>query len=181
MVRHGVIVTVVVFASAGQGLAQEASPAPPPADVRVAVGLARQGGIFGDDDPESSSGVGASLSVQVRGQMRRRTGASFEVTFQPIAIRNPHFDESLQTVFLLAGAEIGRTLYVRPAFGIGLQMWSGSSAESAGSVALAAGISIGRRGVGSPRTGIEAIARCAASHGALGWMIGAQVPFSVRK
>jgi len=171
------VLTLSVTAAA----AQTQQPPPTGADVRVAVGIGQQGGVFGDDDPESSLGVGLSLAVQVRGQTARRTGASLEVAFHPIGIRNPHFDETLRTVFLLAGAEIGRTFYVRPAFGIGLQLWSGTRAESGGGFALGAGIAVGRKRVGSARTGLEVMARCAGSPGAIGWMIGVQVPIGLRR
>jgi hypothetical protein len=163
-------------------VAQERDSAPLPSpDLRLAAGIVRQAGIFGDDAPKSSSGAGFVASFLVRGQMTRRTGASFELTLQPVGIDNPHFDETLRTVFALGGAEIGRTFYVRPAFGIGLQFWSGTSAESSGDIALAAGLSVGRRRVGSNRTDIEAILRCAGSPGALGWLVGVQVPVGVSR
>ena len=168
------LVAVVLFAAAGR--AAQAQGAGSGVDIRGGAGLVSQGGVFGDDDPESDRGLGLTLGLQVRGQMHRRTGGSLDVVFQPVGIRNPHFDETLRTLFILAGAEIGRRTYVRPAFGVALQTWSGTSAESGGDLALAAGIAIGRRGVGSPRVGIEAIARCAASPGALGWMLGVNVP-----
>jgi hypothetical protein len=158
-------------AAAGQ---QAAGP-----DVRLGLGLVRQGGLFGDDDPESTSGMGLAAGVQIRGQTTRRTGLAFEVVLQPVGIRNPHFDETLHTVSLLVGPEVGRRTYVRSAAGVAIQAWSGARAESGFDLAMAMGLAIGRRQVIGRRVGLEGVARTSFSHGAFAWMLGIQVPIRV--
>jgi hypothetical protein len=147
------------------------------AEVRFSPGIGAAGGIFGDDSPRSVSGVGASVGIQVRARPARRTGASFELAFEPFGIGNPHFDETLRTIYLLGGAEIGRRWYVRPAGGLGLQLWSGQFAESGLTPALAMSVAVGRRLDGDAVDfGVEAAARTSFSHGALSWTLGLQVP-----
>jgi hypothetical protein len=164
----------------GSGL--HAQQAPSNADVRIAPGIVRQGGIFGDDDPESTAGYGFVIGAQMRGQMHRRTGFSFEATLQPVGIRNPHFDETLHTIYFLIGPEIGRRTYVRPVGGMALQAWSGSLAESGLNLALAFGLAVGHRKPAQGRdVGVEGIARASCSPGACSFMLGVQVPVSMTK
>jgi hypothetical protein len=146
------------------------------AETRFAAGVVWQRGIFGDDDPEAQSAAGLIVGMQLRHRTTGRVGASLELAFQPIGLPNPHFDEALHTLYVLAGPEIGRRLYVRPVGGVALQIWSGSRAESAFSFALAAGVAVGwsltsRDGRFRP----ELVVRCSASPGALSTMIGVQV------
>jgi hypothetical protein len=145
------------------------------AETRFAGGLVWQQGVFGDDDPESRSSMGAIVGLQIRRRSAGAVGASFELAVQPIGLRNPHFDESLHTVYALAGPEIGRRIYVRPTGGVALQMWSGSAAESGLGFALAAGIAVGRRTqTGSRWLNPEFVVRCSASPGAAALMVGVQ-------
>jgi hypothetical protein len=174
--RAFVFIVAYVACGAVPARAQETAPA---AAVRFAPGFGAAGGIFGDDDPRSVSGVGASVGLQVRARPDRRTGASLEIAFEPFGIGNPHFDETLRTIYVLAGAEIGRHWYVRPAGGIGFQLWSGLFAESGISTALAMSVAVGRR-LERDRVdvGIEAVGRTSFSLGALSWTLGVQVPMS---
>jgi hypothetical protein len=160
-------------------------------DVRLAPGLVWQAGIFGDDGPESTAGLRPTGSLLVRGQTARRVGLTFEATIEPLGIDNPHFDERLHTMHLLFGPEIGGRFTVRPAVGLGVQFWTGSSAEYPVGAALAAGIAIGHRhppGQGPAGTewrrvhiSPELIARFSGSPGALTWMAGMQVPITWRR
>lgn len=149
------------------------------AETRFAAGVVWQQGVFGDDDPEARSSIGAIVGLQVRRRTTRTLGASFEIAVQPIGIRNPHFDESLHTIYALAGPEIGRRTYVRPTGGVALQIWSGSSAESGLGFALAAGVAVGRRAQAGHRSfNPEFVIRCSASPGAAAVIVGGQVAIS---
>jgi len=177
--RVGLAVAVLTIIMGRSLHAQQASSG---ADVRVAPGLVRQGGLFGDDDPESTAGPGFVIGTQLRGQMHRRTGFSFEATLQPVGIRNPHFDETLHTIYFLIGPEIGRRTYVRPAGGVALQAWSGSMAESGLNLALAFGVAVGHRwSVQGRDVGVEGVARSSCTPGACSFMLGVQVPVSMKK
>jgi hypothetical protein len=159
--------------------AAAAQPAPPAVEVRFAPGLGGLGGVFGDDDPESSATLGLSVGVQVRRGPANRLGLSFEAAFEPTGLGNPHFDETLRTVYALVGPEIGSRLYVRPAGGLAMQFWSGAFAASGMSAAIAAGVAVGyRRGSAPFRAGVEAVARASGSPGAASWFFGVQVPMS---
>ena len=160
-------------------------------EVRLAPGLVWQGGVFGDDDPKGTGAVRPTGSLVVRGQTARSIGLTFEATIEPLGIDNPHFDERLHTMHLLFGPEIGGRFTIRPALGIGLQFWTGSSTESLLGAGLAAGIAIGHRHRPAPgpsgtewrRAHIspELIARFSGSPGALTWMAGVQVPITWRR
>ncbi len=148
-------------------------------DVRLVPGFGAAGGIFGDDNPRTVAGVGASIGLQLRARPDRRTGASLEIAFEPIGIANPHFDETLRPIYVLAGAEIGRRWYVRPSGGIALQLWSGAFAERGITPALAMSVAVGRHlDRGQIRLGIEGVGRTSFSVGALSWTLGVQVPMS---
>jgi hypothetical protein len=162
---------LLALAFAGPASAQE-QPRSGGAEIRFAAGLVWQQGVFGDDDPESHSGLGAILGAQVRRRTARRTGASLEVAFQPVGLPNPHFDETLHTFYVLAGPEIGRRFYVRPVAGVALQAWSGSRAESGLNFALAVGVAVGRR---TGKFAPEFVFRASASPGAASAMIGVQI------
>jgi hypothetical protein len=160
-------------------------------ELRLAPGIVWAGGTFGDDDPESTRGVRPTLSGLARGHSDRWFGASFEAALEPLGARNPHFDEHLRVLYLLAGVELGGIITVRPAIGAGIQLWSGSRATSSIGLARAASIAIGHRhrraavrggGVWTRvHVSPEAIARIAYSHGALSWMAGVQVPVTWRR
>lgn len=177
--RSGAFALCLLLVAAAPARAQE-EPRVGGAETRFAAGIVWQRGIFGDDDPEARSAPGVIVGMQVRHRTTGRVGASLELAFQPVGLPNPHFDEALHTLYVLAGPEIGRRLYVRPVGGVALQIWSGSRAESALSFALAAGIAVGwsptsRGGRFRP----ELVVRCSASPGALSTVIGVQVGMGV--
>jgi hypothetical protein len=166
---------VVGFVWVSPAFAQERGPGDG-VETNYAAGVVWQRGIFGDDDPETRSAPGIILGLQVRDRTAGRTSASIELSFQPIGLANPHFDEALHTLYVLAGAQIGRRLYVRPAGGIALQMWTGSRTESAFSFALAAGFAVGWRDQSRHgRFHPELVVRCSASPGAISTLIGVQI------
>lgn len=145
--------------------------------LRLAPGFGAAGGVFGDDNPRSVTGVGASVALQLRARPDRRTGATLEIAVEPLGIGNPHFDETLRPVYVLAGAEIGRRWYVRPSGGIAFQLWSGAFAESGITPALAMSVAVGRHlERGRIGVGIEGVGRTSFSVGALSWTLGVQVP-----
>jgi hypothetical protein len=147
--------------------------------ARLVPGAGGLGGVFGDDNPRGVSGVGISIGLQVRGRPSQRTGPSFELAFEPIGVGNPHFDETLRTIYLMAGAEIGRRWYVRPAGGFALQLWSGSRAETGLNPALAMSVAVGRHlERGGVTVAIEGVGRTSFSPGALSWTLGMQVPIA---
>lgn len=148
------------------------------AAFRAGAGVGADGGVFGDDDPKSERRPGLTLGVQARAGVARRTGFVFETAWQPIGIANPHFDETLTTLYLQAGPEIGRLTYVRPTFGVGLQSWSGSRSCRCLELAPAAGLAVGRQFQITPTVSIrpEFYSRAAMTVGAVGWQMGVQVP-----
>jgi hypothetical protein len=152
------------------------------AETRFGAGVVWQHGIFGDDDPKSTAQIGAIFGMQVRHRTSGRVGASLEIAFEPLGLGNPHFDETLRTLYVLAGPEIGRRTYVRPAGGVALQMWSGSMAESSANFALALGVAIGRR-AGTDRMWLnpEFVIRCSGSPGAASVMFGMQMAIGTRR
>jgi len=167
------------FALSSSAAAQEPEGG---AEARFAVGVVSQRGVFGDESPKAASKLGVSLSAQVRRRTTRRTGFSFETVWQPVGIPNPHFDETLNTLYFLVGPEIGRRTYVRPVGGVALQAWSGSQAESGLNFALAAGVAVGHR-VAARRVWLnpEIVVRCSASPGAASTMLGVQMAVGARK
>ena len=179
-IRIGAVAVAISLGGAGVAHAQD--PAPRTVDVRFVPGIVGQGGIFGDDSPEAAATTaGLTLGFQVRTANTRRTGFSLELTFQPVAVHNPHFDESLRSLYVLAGAEIGRRTYVRPAAGVALQMFSGAFAASP-SLGLALGVGVGhRRPVGDRMdVGVEFSAASSGGPGVGHWMMGVQVPIGWR-
>lgn len=167
------------FALSSSAAAQEPEGG---AEARFAVGVVSQRGVFGDESPKAASKLGVSLSAQVRRRTTGRTGLSFETVWQPVGIPNPHFDETLNTLYFLVGPEIGRRTYVRPVGGVALQAWSGSQAESGLNFALAAGVAVGHR-VAARRVWLnpEIVVRCSASPGAASTMLGVQMAVGARK
>lgn len=179
-IRTGAIVALCSLAGPIAAHAQDSAPGT--VDIRFVPGIVGQGGIFGDDSPEeASTTAGLTLGLQIRTGNTRRTGLSLELTFQPVALQNPHFDESLRSLYVLAGAEIGRRTYVRPAAGVALQMFSGAFAEGP-SLGLALGVGVGhRRPVGDRMdVGVEFSAAASGSPGVGHWMMGVQVPIGWR-
>ena len=160
-------------------------------EARVAPGLVWAAGVFGDDSPKSVSAVRPVISAIVRGSAHRRFGWTFEAMLEPLGLANPHFDEQLHSLHVLAGVEIGRGIYVRPAFGAGLQVWTGLYAEQGLGIGPAAGLAIGHRHMPPPGEGPgqwrrvhispELIARTSFTRGALSAFVGVQVPVTWRK
>ena len=152
------------------------------AEARFSAGVVSQRGVFGDDNPKAASKLGVSLSAQVRRRTTGRTGFSFEAVWQPVGIPNPHFDETLNTLYFLIGPEIGRRTYVRPVVGVALQAWSGPQTESGLNFALAAGVAVGRRvPVRGAWLNPEFVVRCSAAPGAASTMLGLQMAVGARK
>src|SRR5262249_18409729 len=64
--------------------------------VRLAAGVVSQQGMFGDDHPLTSKPQpGSTISLVVRRHPTQRVGLAFETALEPVAIQNPHFDESV--------------------------------------------------------------------------------------
>jgi hypothetical protein len=147
---------------------------------RLVVGVAFQGGVFGDDNPRGGGRVGLTVGAQVRWKPENRTGVALDIGFQPVALKNPHFDERLRVLTIHVAPEIGRTFYVRPGGGIAVHFWSGRSAETPISLAPSVGLSIGVHKTlsGQVRISPELISRASIEHGALAYMLGAQLPIS---
>jgi hypothetical protein len=150
-------------------------------ELRFAPGLVQQYGVFGDDDPRGTSAIGPTLGFQLRRHPAHRTGFSFEATLQPTGIDNPHFDETLRSIYVQAGAEIGRRMYVRPSAGVAFQFWSGAFAADP-SIALAFGVAIGYRRPPGERASFwpELVARVSGGPGIGHAMVGVQVPIAGR-
>jgi hypothetical protein len=178
-IRHRVSIVAagVLFSLGSVGAAAAQMHAAAPA-IRFAPGVSLQGGLFGDDDPEKADRqLGLSVSLQVRGQTTRRTGLSLETAFDLVGAPNPHLDETARTLHVLVGPEIGRTIYVRPAAGAALRLWSGPENESGPEFALTFGLAVGhRRPFGARGPGLEVATRAAISYGVLTWSVGLQVP-----
>lgn len=82
--------------------------------VRLAAGILAQEGTFGDDHPLTSNRQpGATFSVGMRRHPTKRFGLAFEGALEPIAIDNPHLNESVGRLYVQLGLEIGRRIYVK--------------------------------------------------------------------
>ena len=152
--------------------------------VRIAGGVVSQGGMFGDNDPlRSKPQLGATLSIGIRRHPTHQVGLAFETAFEPMPIRNPHFDESVSRVYLQLGPEIGRRVYVRPTAGGAVSFWSGTRRDSALSIAPALAVTAGYRHTsrGGVRIQPELVIRVAAEVGAVTWSTGAQIALSLSK
>ena len=160
----------LVAATASPVLAQDTSR--PGTEARLGIGIVWHGAVFGDDNPKGRTNIRPVVSGIVRTRADKGAGFTLEATFEPLGVRNPHFDERLHNLNLLAGVEIGRTFIVRPALGLGLQFWTGRSAESFVSPAINAGLSVGHRDK------VEFIARGAFAPGVGSLMGGVQMPFT---
>ncbi|MBT8478737.1 MAG: porin family protein [Gemmatimonadetes bacterium] len=130
------------FLMTSTGSAQHASPG---VGFRLSPGVGFATATFGDDSPRSSSAgaftLGGFLLIPVSGS----TDITFEGTWRPTTLSNPHFDESFSSVYLMGGVEFGGgSVYVRPSLGVDFQSWSGSMAGddsgTAGALGLAAGM-----------------------------------------
>ena len=169
------LTAAAVIVAAAPAVAQ--APNTGTTDLRLSPGIVAQSGIFGDDDPQSTGPSPAwTIGLQVRARNTHTGGFSFETMLQPVGVRNLHFDETLHSVYALAGVEIGRRFFVRPAGGIALQFFSGTSAEGSG-LALAISTAVGWR---QPlRNGMhlapEFVIRGSGSPGAAHSMMGAQI------
>jgi hypothetical protein len=152
--------------------------------VRIAGGVVSQGGIFGDDHPlRSKPQLGATLSIGIRRHPTHQVGLAFETAFEPMPIRNPHFDESVSRVYLQLGPEIGRRVYVRPTAGGAVSFWSGTMSSSGLSLAPALAVAAGYRHTsrGGVRIQPEMVIRVAAEVGVVTWSTGAQIAVSLPK
>ena len=172
------LVTWVMAATLGASVPASAQTNPTgTTDLRLSPGIVGQSGIFGDDDPQSTGWSPAwTIGFQARMRNTHTAGFSFETMLQPVGVRNPHFDETLHSVYALAGVEIGRRFFVRPAGGIALQVFAGSHAVGP-SLGLALSTAVGWR---QPlRNGMhlapEFVIRGSGSPGAAHSMIGAQI------
>lgn len=160
---------------------------PPDEDRRsvwIAGGVVLQSGMFGDDDPlRSKPQLGPTLSIGIRRHPTHLVGLAFETAFEPMPIRNPHFDESVSRVYLQLGPEIGRRAYVRPTAGGAVNFWSGTRSSSGPSVAPALAVTAGYRPTsrGDLRIQPEFVIRVAAEVGAVTWSTGTQIAVSLPK
>ncbi len=151
--------------------------------VRLAAGVVSQKGTFGDDDPlTSAAGPGVTVSVGLRRHPTHRFGLAFDAAWEPTAIHNPHFDESVTHAYFQVGPEIGRRGYIRPTVGGSVNFWSGGFSSGSVSVGPAAALAVGyRRALGdSFLIYPEFVVRTAIEVGALTSSIGAQVGISRR-
>jgi len=150
-------------------------------EVRGTVGVVRQGGVFGDDSPQSSRNTALTLGLETRRAPGERAGLAFDAVFPTRSVVNPHIDEQLRNLYLLVGGEFGRRTFARVLGGTALGLWSGSDAESALTLQPAAGFAIGRHiDAGSIRVTPEVAGRGAFSVGAASWALGAQIALSRR-
>lgn len=134
-------VLTLVFLSAQTSSAQHASPG---VGFRLSPGFGFVTASFGDNSPRSSGSgaltLGGFLLIPVSGS----TNITFEATWRPTELGNPHFDESFSSVYLMGGVEFGGgSVYVRPSLGVDLQYWSGSMTEDDSGAAGALGLAVG--------------------------------------
>ena len=148
--------------------------------VRGAVGIVHQVGIFGDDNPRSTSNKSLTFGVETRRAPEERAGFAFDMTVPTRVLINPHIDERLFSVYLLAGGEFGRRTFARILGGAALGLFTGSQAESPLELMPAAGFSLGHHiDVGMhTRVTPEVVARGAIRWGVASWMMGLQVAVS---
>ena len=171
--RTGLAALAAGLLTVSPAAAQDRPAGPPGIEARVAAGIVWHGAVFGDDNPKGTRGLRPVISALVRGRADKSTGFTFEAALEPFGIANPHFDERVHTLHLLGGFEMGRRVAVRPSLGMAVQFWTGSSAETPVSLAIAAGLA-----VGAPRK-VEFIARGAVAPGVGSLMAGVQMPFPV--
>ena len=168
------MVVAVAALQASTLLAQQA----PKVTARVALGIAYEHGIFGDDDPSPHGETGLTIG----GQLWRPSSGSkvlvFEGTFQSNALENPHFDENVHLLYVQIGPQFGRRLYFRPTGGFVVRSWSGSQSDGGTDGAPAVGVAIGhRQAVGSSyEVAPEVFVRVSAPiSGVTTWLLGLQV------
>jgi len=149
--------------------------------VRLAAGIVSQQGMFGDDHPLTSRPQpGSTLSLVVRQHPTHRVGLAFETALEPVAIQNPHFDESVSRLHIQTGAEIGRRVYVRPSVGGVTNAWSGRFSAGGLNLAPAAALSVGYRHRLNAGWSLspEFVTRAAAEIGAITRSLGVQIAVS---
>jgi hypothetical protein len=136
-------------------------------------GVVYQQAVFGDDDPLTDSGAGITVGMQFRAARSGSTAFAFEATFQPMAVHNPHYPEQFLPLYLQAGAQMGRGLYVRPSGGVAFQ---------SGGFAPVIGVAVGRDLAFRDTflAGAEFVLRASVSHGMAGWIGGMQIPLGAR-
>jgi hypothetical protein len=175
--RAHLIITTVVTIAALQASTLQAQQAPNVA-ARVALGVAYERGIFGDDDPRSHGETGLTIGGQLWKPLSGSKALVFEGTFQPNALENPHYDENVHVLHLQIGPQFGRRLYFRPTGGFAVRFWSGSQSDSGTDGAPAVGVAIGhRQAVGaSYEASPEFFLRVSAPiSGVTTWLLGLQV------
>jgi hypothetical protein len=146
-------------------------------EARLTAGVGRQYGVFGDDSPKDSQGVAPSVGGHLLARRSPRFAWVLEGTLHPAGLKNPHFDESVSSLYVQFGPEFGRRVHVRPAVGMAVQSWSGSRSCQCMDLALAGGVAAGTAhlvGAGV-RVTPELFARGAMAVGAFTSAVGVQV------
>jgi hypothetical protein len=171
------IIPVLALAAAFDATIAQAQQTARRVEGRLVPGVALQRGIFGDDSPRTGQETGITIGGQVVARRSGRFAWVFEGALQPNALRNPHFDETVSSLYLQFGPEFGRRVHVRPTVGIALQSWSGSRACGCFDAAPAAGVAVGvERAVGQAvRMTPEVFARGSIGYGIFQSSMGVQV------
>lgn len=144
--------------------------------------MAYQTGVFGDEGTRTTSNGGVTIGGQLWARWSHSKAVVVEGVFQPVALSNPFFDESVRILFVQAGPEFGRRTYVRPSAGLALRFWSGSRASESLDAAFAVGVAVGRRIPVATRAEIspEFVFRITGRPGAVNTSVGVQVPIGLR-
>ncbi len=172
-----ILPALTLIATLGTVEARAQPPVASGVEGRLTIGVASQYGIFGDDSPKDVRSVAPAFGGHVLARRSSRFAWVFEGALHPGGLNNPHFDESVNSLYLQAGPEFGRRVHVRPTIGVALQGWSGSRSCGCLDLALAAGLAGGTThtvGAGVHITP-ELFARGAGSVGALTSAVGVQV------
>ena len=151
--------------------------------IRLAAGAVSQQGMFGDDHPLTSEPqTGPTASMVIRRHPTHRLGLAFETALEPMAIRNPHFDESVSRLYLQIGTEIGRRFYVRPTVGGAINAWSGRFSAGGLTLAPAATLAAGYQHTlkGGWSVAPEFVTRGAAEIGVITRSVGLQIAVTRR-
>jgi hypothetical protein len=168
---------VVLLASMVPGSAFAQSSGGGGSDRRFTAGVVWQGGTFGDDSPRSANPhLGLVVGLGYRRDPTGLAGLSFDLAFEPIATRNPHFNERVRPLHLAIGMEIGRRIYVRPMIGAVVNVWSGDTQQTLG-LGPSLGVAVGfeRRTRGGRSINPEWVTRGSFEWGAYTWSSGIQL------
>ena len=171
------IIPVLALAAAFDATTAQAQQTAWRVEGRLVPGVALQRGIFGDDSPRTERATGITVGGHVLARRSGRFAWVFEGALQPNALRNPHFDETVSSLYLQFGPEFGRRVHVRPTAGIALQSWSGSRSCGCFDVAPAAGIAVGVEHAVGPAVRVtpEFFARGSIGYGIFQSSMGVQV------